>query len=136
MPFSVVPAGQLDTGSGAPLGFGFRAVPREMLFGVGERGVLEGCEALVDVAAEPGDAVVGEKEEMLVEKTRKEGCVGRRADALRRQERQIMVVILNVVVLCGIEARNFWGCSTGAENNFCAVNIRMRLAERKKKKRQ
>jgi hypothetical protein len=46
-----VPAGQLLSGTTNFEAFGFRFVPRETGFGVGERGVEKGCARPVDVAA-------------------------------------------------------------------------------------
>lgn len=79
------------------LGFGFSDVPRETSLGVGDRGVLNGCAAEVEVAAgglELGAAVGASRRGIVVVKDR-EKIEGRMEDApLRRQERQIIVVVL------------------------------------------
>jgi hypothetical protein len=51
MPFITAPGRHIDAGNADALGFGFRAVPRETSFEVGERGVENGCAAEVLVAA-------------------------------------------------------------------------------------
>ena len=53
------PAGAIDVGKGADFGFGRSAVPRERGLGRGERGVLKGWAAPVDVA---GGGLEGEDE--------------------------------------------------------------------------
>ena len=69
-------------------------MPKQTSFGVGERGVENGCASPVEVAG-GGEAVAeGLRMEGLMEKDRVSVEEGRRADALRRQERQIMVVVL------------------------------------------
>lgn len=95
-----MPAGVILVGGGIAeedFGFGFRDSPRDSGFGVGERGVLKGCAALVEVAAGGplvrGLAVAASRREIEVVNVR-EGIEWRTKDApLRRQERQIIVVM-------------------------------------------
>jgi hypothetical protein len=73
--------------------FGRRETPRETSFGVGERGVLKGCAAEVEVA---GLVPVASRVIGVVVKERKRVEVRRGIgfnEALRRQERQIMMAV-------------------------------------------
>ena len=91
------PGRHIDAGNTVVLGFGFSDVPRETSFGFGERGVLKGCAAEVEVAAgglEGGAAVVASRRG-IEDVREREKIEGRREDALlRRQERQIIFVVL------------------------------------------
>ena len=79
-------------GREAGLGFGRRAAPRDTSLGLGERGVLKGWAAEVEVAgvAPVASCVVG-----VVENAWRSAGVRREVgfnEAFRRQDRQIMVV--------------------------------------------
>ena len=73
------------------LDLGCLDMPRETSLGVGERGVLKGWAAEVDVA------VLGSRVGAVLESVRQRGIVaadGRRREDARRQVRQIIVVCL------------------------------------------
>jgi hypothetical protein len=88
-----MPAGTIEVGITVALAFGFRCVPRETALGEGESGVLKGWAALVDVAGGGWSrgVVSGSRERELRENERGVWDLDRRADARRRQVRQIMV---------------------------------------------
>ncbi len=85
-----MPTLQLLIGNTKPLfGFGFREVPGEASFGVGDNGFVNGCARPVDVAG--GDA--GSNLGGVGIKVRAKVTCGRRDEARRRQRVQIIVLV-------------------------------------------